>query len=151
MVSYETEAHISRIALPAASPIQLKYRPVSTGELLGLDLKLKLGGPITVAREGSDPGTTFLAGQLECVGISDRLPRLEPTIEFTIQNISRVIFEDLSFRVRFERRGEAAWVSDWSRIEGELAPGGRIVLTPKLPNEGVGAANVALSIRQGSE
>lgn len=75
----------------------------------------------TVAREGSQSGTTFLNGALECTGFQGDFFQAEPALALELTNVSEKPATDLEIRVVF-KDGKNRKETDWKRL-APMKPG----------------------------
>ena len=102
----------------------------------------------TLKREGGYPGSGFLGGLLECVDVDDRTTFENPSITFTVENVSKETIEMLEYQVVLLKYGSVIAETPWEFVEQTVAPGRSVALRADLSGIDVGAATSILRIRR---
>jgi len=145
--AYDTEAVELPFSAFAGESIPLRVTPKDTRPIEGWALFVQPA--VTVSREGAARGSTFLENTLECVGITDRLTALEPSLSFEIMGISGETQELLEYEVVLTKLGKATWRSGWLPIPGKIEPDQAITITPDVSGSTVsGVASILLKIQR---
>lgn len=110
-------------------------------------VKLQIFSEPTVARGEGTQGTLYFDKKLECVAMTNRLLALEPSISFTLENVSgESIDEELQYMLELHRK-EGVWNTGWQFMESPIPPGGTVKIEPDLSGAETGRAKVRLRVR----
>jgi hypothetical protein len=147
---WETHNREQRITVSKGEPEATIVQPLPTGISAGQvwGVKLQVFSEPTVARGAGNRGTTYYDGALECVAMSNRILAIDPSISFTLENVSGAAIEDyLQFMLELYRDEVKVWDSGWQDIQPPIPPGKTVDIDPDLTDAETGRSKVRLRIR----
>jgi hypothetical protein len=141
----ESEVRDLRFSVFRDEEFTIRVKP-TRGDVLGWELEIFPGA--TLAREGDTPGTKFLEGMLECVGVKNRLTHMKRSLSFEVENLTGTRLDLLKYKVELVKQGRSVWSTEWIPLP-DIAPRARAVITPDVTKVDYGAAEAVLRIRRG--